>query len=117
MLCFAASIAAIVVAFGLVYLHVLSAQKQFEINNLAKVEARAQTNYEQLRVSVEAANSPARIMAEATKLGMQQPASVTVVTGVGSVGTSGAAVVAKGAKAPGGIANYSNDKPDLAGTP
>lgn len=116
-LCFAASIAAIVVAFGLVYLHVLSAQKQFEIDRLTVVEQTAQSNYEQLRLTVESANSPARIMAAAERLGMLEPASVTVVKGVGPVGSPAEDVVRPGAEAPGGVADYSNNKTSLADPP
>jgi cell division protein FtsL len=116
-LCFVASIAAIVVAFGLVYLHVLSAQKQFQIDHLTTVETQAQTNYEQLRLSVEAANSPARVMAAALALGMHEPPSVTVVKGVGSVGSPAAPVVRKGSEAPGGAADYANNKSNLTSTP
>jgi hypothetical protein len=94
----------------------LSAQKQFEIDHLTQVEVQAQANYEQLRVSVASLNSPARIMAAATALGMHEPTAVTVIKGVGPVGSPGQDVVRKGAHAPGGVADYSDNKSNL-GTP
>jgi hypothetical protein len=104
------------VAFGLVYLHVLSAQKQFELNQLTATEQLAQSNYLRLRLSVQTENSPASIMAAARNLGMIQPSGVTLVPGVAAVpsttGGSGSSTTA-----PGGVADWSTNKANVAGAP
>jgi hypothetical protein len=117
-LCFAASIGMICVAFGLVYLHVLSAQKQFQINRLTTIEQAAQARYQQQRVAVETENSPGRIMAAAQRLGMVAPSGVTVLKASGAPAVGMAApTTGPRTTAPGGIANWSKDKSDLSGNP
>jgi hypothetical protein len=101
----------VVAVFGLVALHVVSAQKQFEIDRLATEEQQAQTTYENLRLQVDQLDTPQHILGEAAKLGMVQPHVVTFLPGAvtlapGSAGT-----------APSGASDWTKMKPVLAGNP
>jgi cell division protein FtsL len=116
---------AIAVAFGLVYLHVVMAQRQFQLDDLnAKVSAE-QAQYQQLRLQVAQLDSPQQIIYTAEgKLGMRQPESVTYLSPpAGSAGSSsGLASQSQPGKggvipAPEGDANWPKIKADLAGTP
>ncbi len=117
-------------AFGLVYLHVVLAQRQFGLDVLSKkVTAEAQ-QYQRLRLQVARLEAPARIIAAAEgQLGMREPASVTYlapsgpapaapVTAPGSATTSGTEKVAGGGPAaPAGDADWPVVKSLLAGSP
>jgi cell division protein FtsL len=113
------SVLIMLVCFGLVYLHVLSAQKQFTIDALSTQEQKAQATYQGLRLQVEDDNSPARVMRAALALGMVEPTSITWVQAVpgGAVQPLGAPTAASGTTAPGGISNWPTDKADVAGDP
>ncbi len=74
-------------AFGLVYLHVVLAQRQFALDRLtAKVQGE-QTTYQNLRLQVAQLGSPAHIISTAEgQLGMRPPASVTYLTPTVTIG-------------------------------
>jgi cell division protein FtsL len=110
------------VTFGLVYLHVVMAQRQFALDRLtAKVQAE-QATYQSLRVQVAQLGSPAQIISTAEgQLGMRQPASVTYLTPTVTIGgppepaPSGAA--SGSSHAPPGDADWPQIKAQLAGSP
>jgi hypothetical protein len=109
---------AVVVVFGLVYLHVVSAQKQFLIDRLSTEAQTAQTTYENLRLEVDQRDTPEQIMSVATRLGMRQPASVTYLqTTTGAPAASTQAAAASSDLAPAGAADWPRVKPELAGSP
>lgn len=71
------AILAVVVAFALVYLHVVMAQRQFELQRLSSRAAQQQATYAGLRLQVAQLEAPQRIIATAEgTLGMSQPANV-----------------------------------------
>jgi hypothetical protein len=110
----------VVVVFALVYLHVLSAQKQFEINSLTTRYQQAATAYQGERLAAEEANSPASIVGRAERLGMHEPRSVTYRPARGggiAVASPAPGTVANGAPTPAGIADWPAMKTDLAGAP
>jgi cell division protein FtsL len=120
----------IAVMFGLVYLHVVSAQRQFTLDRLTAKATQAAATYENLRLEVDERDTPANILAEAAKLGMVQASGVTVVT-VPSAGRSHPAsalstAAAKTASsrrptpaplAPAGVSDWTHIKGILAGLP
>jgi cell division protein FtsL len=112
-----------VVAFGLVYLHVVLAQRQFALDQLTQKVQTDRSTYERLRVQVAQLGSPANIISRAEgKLGMRQPASVTYLTPPvtigGPVATATPARPATGqVEAPAGIADWPQIKAQLAGSP
>jgi cell division protein FtsL len=123
----------VMVVFGLVYTHVVLAQRQFTIDRLnSKVQAE-QAQYQNLRLQVAELGSPQNIIATAEgQLGMVQPASVTYLTpnqtvsgssnGSGASGASGAPGASSGqastsAQAPAGDADWPQIKSQLAGSP
>jgi cell division protein FtsL len=118
---------AIVVAFGLVYLHVVMAQRQFQLDDLNTKVSQEQAHYQQLRLQVARLDSPAAIISTAEgKLGMRQPKSVTYLSppaGSAAAGsTSGLANPPKPGKgdvvpAPPGDADWPKIKADLVGSP
>jgi cell division protein FtsL len=73
------SLLAVVSVFALVTLHVVSAEKQLQLDRLTQREQQAQSTYEDLRLEVNTLDTPQRIMASASKLGMVQPGSVTFI--------------------------------------
>jgi cell division protein FtsL len=119
----AAGLAAIV-AFGLVYLHVVLAQRQFALDRINAQVQTAQANYQQLRLKVAELGSPQHIITNAEgPLGMHQPTAVTYVTPTTRVAGSGAtASTSTGApptvtQAPAGDADWPSIKSQLAGSP
>ncbi len=68
---------AVVVAFGLVSLHVMIAEAQFRLDHLQQEAAAYQARYEKLQLQVALDEAPARIAELAIENGLQQPASVT----------------------------------------
>lgn len=98
----------VVAVFGLVALHVVSAEKQFQIDRLTASEQRVQATYEQLRLQVDQLDTPQHILSEAHRLGLVQPTSVTFLHG-GPPASSGGA--------PPGAADWTKMKAVLAGTP
>ena len=111
------------VAFGLVYLHVVLAQRQFALERLtAKVQAESAT-YQNLRLKVAQLGSPQHVISMAEgQLGMRQPASVTylapsvTIPGETSAATTPAASGSV-TQAPAGDADWPQIKSQLAGTP
>jgi hypothetical protein len=109
-----------------VYLHVVLAQRQVALNRLTAHVAAESTTYQNLRLQVAQLNSPAHIISTAEgQLGMRQPASVTYLTPVHTVGGGtpsttprpGTTADPNGSIAPAGDANWPQIKSQLAGTP
>jgi cell division protein FtsL len=122
----AASGVVIAVAFGLVYLHVVMAQRQIRLDDLNAQVAKDQAQYQTLRLQVAQLSSPQQIISTAEgKLGMRQPQSVIYLTpksGSASAGPSGLGSdppTTKGGvvPAPEGDADWPAIKSDLAGSP
>lgn len=124
----------IAVAFGLVYLHVVMAQRQFQLDDLNAKVAREQSQYQALRLKVAQLDSPQAIISTAEgKLGMRQPPSVvylnpktpsasqpgTAQAGTPQAGSAGgsAGKAGRGLPAPGGDADWPQIKSELAGSP
>jgi cell division protein FtsL len=111
------------VAFGLVYLHVVLAQRQFALDRLTNKVQTDRSTYERLRLQVAQLGSPANIISTAEgQLGMRQPSSVTyltpTVTVKGAVPAASSTVTAPGtAQAPAGDADWPKIKAQLAGSP
>ncbi len=110
------------VTFGLVYLHVVLAQRQFALDRLtAKVQAE-QTRYQNLRLQVAQLGSPAQIISTAEgQLGMRPPTSVTYLAPSGAIGgtpdPAGGQAASGSAQAPAGDADWPQIKAQLAGSP
>jgi cell division protein FtsL len=113
----------VVVAFSLVYLHVVLAQRQFALDRLTQKVQTDRSTYERLRVQVAELGSPANIISRAEgRLGMRQPASVTYLTPTVTVGgsaasTSPASTATGPVQAPAGVADWPQIKAQLAGSP
>ena len=75
--------------FALVTLHVVSAEKQLELDRLTQREQQAQGTYEDLRLEVNTLDTPGRILSSASRLGMVQPGSVTYLRVPGAPSVSG----------------------------
>jgi cell division protein FtsL len=111
------------VAFGLVYLHVILAQRQFALDQLNQKVQTDRSAYERLRVQVAELGSPANIISRAEgKLGMRQPASVTYLTAPVTIGGPTASTIPVGPAAgqvvaPAGVADWPQIKAQLAGSP
>jgi cell division protein FtsL len=122
------------VAFVLVYLHVVLAQRQFALDRLTTKVQAEQARYQNLRLQVAQLGSPAQIISTAEgKLGMRPPASVTYLAPSSTIGgtpnpaasqvLSGSAQAASGSpssfsgQAPAGDADWPQIKAQLAGSP
>ena len=110
------------VAFGLVYLHVVLAQRQFALDRLTTKVQGEQTTYQNLRLQVAQLGSPAHIISTAEgQLGMRQPASVTYLTPTvtigGPSGPDGSQAGSGAAYGPAGDADWPQIKAQLAGSP
>ena len=131
-----AGVLALVVAFGLVYLHVVLAQRQFRLDQLNAGVQQDQLSYQKLRLQVAELASPQQIISTAEgKLGMVQPGSITYLTApvqaaaaAGSVQVGGGSTLvmpgstASGSpstttQAPEGVADWPSIKSQLAGSP
>ncbi|HVA75683.1 MAG TPA: hypothetical protein VNF71_14080 [Acidimicrobiales bacterium] len=113
---------AVVVVFGLVYLHVVLAQRQFAIDRTAAQVQQEQARYQSLRLEVAQLGSPQNVIATAEgQLGMVQPASVTYLTPAHETATpastASAANAAGTGSAPAGDADWPQIKSQLAGSP
>lgn len=70
-----------VIAFALVYLHVVLAQRQFRIDRINAQVTKAETSYQNLRLHVAELGSPQQIVSTAEgRLGMIQPQKVMYLT-------------------------------------
>jgi cell division protein FtsL len=116
------------VALGLVYLHVVLAQRQFRVDRLQSQVQAEQAAYQKLRLQVAQLASPASIISIAEgRLGMVQPGTVTYLPSVpgdvsGGIGpsTGGSKADVSGpasAGAPTGDADWPLIKSQLAGSP
>jgi cell division protein FtsL len=77
----AAATLAVAIALGLVYFHVVLAQRQFALNRLDTNVQNERATYERLRLQVAELGSPQHIISTAVgQLGMRQPASVDYLT-------------------------------------
>lgn len=112
--------AAMTVMFGLVYMHVVMAQRQLELDHLTGVAAGRQTDYQALRLKVARLESPQVIISTAEgRLGMRQPSSVIYLTPTAAPAGTGTPPVAhpSNAAAPAGDADWPRIKAELAGQP
>lgn len=123
--------AASCIAFSLVYLHVVLAQRQFQIDKLNSSVTKAQASYQNLRLHVAQLGSPQQIISTAEgRLGMVQPSKVVYLTppaGTSPTGTAGsgtsaapsqsATSVLPPSQAPAGDADWPRIKSQLAGAP
>jgi cell division protein FtsL len=123
------------VALGLVYLHVVLAQRQFRVDRLQSQVQAEQAAYQKLRLQVAQLASPASIISIAEgRLGMVQPGSITYLPSVPGDASGGTAPSAHGtapsaggseagvsgsasAGAPTGDADWPVIKSQLAGSP
>jgi cell division protein FtsL len=116
------------VMFGLVYLHVVLAQRQMELDQMSATTAADVTRYQDLRLQVARLESPQQIISVAEgRLGMRQPKSVTYLSpppgapttpGPGASSTAAPATTAGGTTvAPAGDADWPAVKAALAGRP
>jgi cell division protein FtsL len=105
---------ATLVALGLVYMHVVLAQRQFRLDQLNAEVQKDQATYENLRLQVAELASPQHIISTAEgKLGMIQPAQVTYLSPITTVAGSASQVVptaaaraaAKASSAPAALGN------------
>ena len=124
---------AVVVAFGLVSLHVMIAEAQFRLDHLQQEAAAYQARYEKLQLQVALDEAPARIAELAIENGLQQPAAVTYLPAPaqppGSGSRAGGARSGRGPSAsgpatsqgtvaaPAGTGNWPSLKPYLSATP
>jgi cell division protein FtsL len=121
---------AVSVAFALVYLHVVLAQRQFRLDDLTAQVQKQQVAYQKLRLQVAQLDSPQHVIATAEgQLGMVQPAGVTYLTpSPGVLSTSGAIGGSEpsltqsdpssaSTPAPAGDADWPRIKSQLAGSP
>ena len=123
----------VAVAFALVYMHVLLAQRQFKLDSLNSQLQNQQATYQNLRLTVAELESPQHIIATAEgQYGMTQPAKVTYLTPSVSIpttaptgsGSSATGASARGTtsrasspQAPAGDADWPLIKSQLAGSP
>lgn len=66
--------------FGVVAAHVAITQRQFQLEQLQRQGSELQADYDRLRLEVAELESPARIVAAAQELGLEQPDEVTYLT-------------------------------------
>lgn len=116
----------VAIAFALVYLHVVLAQRQFRLDGLNSQVQQEQVSYEKLRLQVAELNSPQHIISTAEgQLGMVQPAKVTYLdpSASGSLAAGSAPSLAAtdpsspSTRAPSGDADWPLIKQQLAGSP
>jgi cell division protein FtsL len=118
------------VAFALVYLHVVLAQRQFKLDDLTAQVQKQQVAYQKLRLQVAQLDSPQHVIATAEgQLGMVQPAGVTYLTPSPAVLSASGAVAGSepsltqsdpssaSTSAPAGDADWPRIKSQLAGSP
>jgi cell division protein FtsL len=115
-----AALLAVGVAFSLVYLHVVLAQRQFRLDSLNTQVQQEQLTYQKLRLQVAEDGSPQNIIKTAEgQLGMVQPQSVNWLTPGTTVAPASdpPGQSAGGNTAPAGDANWPAIKSQLAGSP
>lgn len=120
---------AVTVMFALVYLHVVLAQRQIQLDRMTTVAATRQSQYQALRLRVAQLESPQHIISTAEgRLGMRQPGAVTYlpppaaatlpVAGRSTTGSgSGASARPLTTAAPAGDADWPRIKAALASRP
>ncbi len=112
-----AAVASAIVVFSLVYLHVISTEKQFTIDHLSSTQTQLQQRYEDLRLQADKAAAPANIMHAASRLGMVTPGYENFIKAPKGSATPPSAdpTPANGRLAPGGVSDWPQVKSDLAG--
>jgi hypothetical protein len=120
--------AATVIGLGLVYFHVVLAQRQFALDRLQTEISQAQSTYQAERLKVAELSAPQHIISEAEgRLGMTQPQTVTYLSpssgsavapsGVPPLGAGPPSSVVPADEAPAGDADWPVIKSELAGQP
>ena len=111
------------IAFGLVYMHVVLAQRQFTLDQLNTQVQQQQQSYQKLRLQVAELGSPQNVIAAAVgRLGMHQPASITYLQPTTTIGAPAstpprASNSRTTVTAPAGDADWPQIKSQLAGSP
>ncbi len=112
------------VAFGLVYLHVVLAQRQFALDQLTSKVQAEQATYQNLRLQAAQLGSPQQIISTAEgQLGMRQPPAVRYLTptvtisGSSPPDPSNTPASGTSGQAPAGDADWPQIKAQLAGSP
>jgi cell division protein FtsL len=119
----AAATAVVAIALGLVYFHVVLAQRQFALNRLDSTVQSERATYERLRLQVAELGSPQHVISTAVgQLGMRQPTSVDYLTPTAVAGAANTLVNdppsgATAGVAPAGDADWPLIKSQLAGSP
>jgi cell division protein FtsL len=115
--------AALAVAFALVYLHVLLAQRQFRLDRVNSQVQNQQITYQKLRLEVAQLASPENIISTAEgKLGMIPPGRVSYLSPATTIPSSSTVSTLSfpggpGGQAPAGDADWPRVKSELAGSP
>ena len=100
--------------FVAVAFHVMLAQSEFQLDRLSRQTAVAQRRYEHARLAVAQLGAPDRIVARATRLGMEKAVDITYVTAPGDAGGT-SQPISDSAGRPGG--EWEKVKPHLAAQP
>jgi cell division protein FtsL len=108
----------VAIAFALVYLHVVGAQRQFGLDRLNQKVTVQEQRYDRLRLQVAQLEAPGRIISAAEgKLGMVEPASVTYLQASGPAPAAATSHRSSRAAAPAGDADWPEIKALLKGSP
>ena len=108
-------------AFGLVYLHVLLAQRQFTLDQLNSEVQTQRSIYQKLQLQVAKLGSPQNIVSVAEgKLGMVEPTSITYLSPMTPVTDQSTPSSSRSSSttlptAPAGDTDWARIKPDLVG--
>jgi cell division protein FtsL len=105
------------VAFGLVYLHVVLAQRQFALDNLQSQVQQQQLSYQKLRLQVADLGSPQHVISTAVgQLHMYQQTSLPLLSPSTTIGAASSSQSTSSLTAPAGDANWPQIKSLLAGS-
>ncbi len=109
----------VAIAFALVYLHVVAAQRQFTLDGLNKQVNQQEQRYDRMRLQVAQLEAPARIISTAEgQYGMTEPQSVTyLVPKAPAPATRATPPKSPATTAPAGDANWPKIKSLLKGSP
>lgn len=103
-----------VVLGGNVSVHASTTQGQFDLERLRASARQREAGYQQLRLEVAELQAPDRIVAEARRLGMVEPARVTYLTPTASTSSSDGAPRSSAAELPAEAAqSWGQVKPHL----
>jgi hypothetical protein len=111
----------VAVAFLLVYVHVVMAQRQFRLDNTQTAITQEQLQYQELRYQVAQLGSPENVISTAEgRLGMVEPPNVSYLTPGPTVGAEGSSAGSAGSlssQTAQGDADWPLIKSQLAGSP